>query len=36
MGDVITEVRLGFLDEAIGPWAPTARGNFWFLSFNMN
>jgi len=25
------DVVLGFLDDVIGPWATTARGNFLFL-----
>ena len=34
VGDVIIGAGLGFLDDFIGPWAPTARGNFLFISFN--
>jgi len=28
------DVGLGFLDDVIGPWATTARGNFLFIEKN--
>ena len=33
VGDITVGTDLGFLDGIIRPWAPTARGNFLFLSF---
>ena len=36
VGDVIIVAGLRCLDDVIEPWALPARGNFWFLSFEIN